>query len=184
MANTALAIGDSIVITYIINISEPLNDTLFANAYVKASSVETNPVQVTDSSVDGVNPDPNKDGNPKESSPTPIIFKEVASNISIPQGFSPNGDGTNDTFVIEGVRPDERVLLEVYNRWGSLVYAAEDYRNDWNGSSNVGLKLLEAGAGLPAGTYFYVVTLFKRISGEKVALPPTVEPIRYMTISR
>lgn len=184
MANTALAIGDSIVITYIINISEPLNDTLFAKAYVKASSVETSPVQVTDSSVDGINPDPNKDGNPKESSPTPIIFKEVASNISIPHGFSPNGDGTNDTFVIEGVRPDERVLLEVYNRWGSLVYAAEDYRNDWNGVSNTGIKLLEAGAGLPAGTYFYSVTLFKRISGEKVALPPTVEPIRYMTISR
>ena len=183
-ASTALAVGDSIVITYIINVSEPLNDTLYVNANVRAYSDETSSVLVTDASVNGTNPDTNKDGKPTESSPTPIIFKEYVSNISIPHGFSPNGDGVNETFVIEGVLPDERVHLEVYNRWGSLVYESKDYKNEWDGSSNVGVKLLEAGAGLPSGTYFYSVTLYKRTTGEKVNLPPTVEPIRYMTISR
>ncbi|MBB6002881.1 gliding motility-associated C-terminal domain-containing protein [Arcicella rosea] len=183
-ASTALAAGDSIVITYIVNVTKPLIDTLFTFAHAKAVSVESTPANVTDSSVNGNNPDPNRDGKPLESSPTPMAFPKKVSVISIPHGFSPNGDGVNDTFVIDGVNPDERASVEVYNRWGSLVYASTDYKNDWNGIPNTGTRLIEVGDGLPSGTYFYVVTVYKRASGEKVTLPANVEPVRYMTISR
>lgn len=183
-ASTALAAGDSIVITYIVNVTKPLIDTLFTFAHAKAVSVESTPANVTDSSVNGNNPDPNRDGKPSESSPTPMAFPKKVSVISIPHGFSPNGDGVNDTFVIDGVNPDERASVEVYNRWGSLVYASTDYKNDWNGMPNTGTRLIEVGDGLPSGTYFYVVTVYKRVSGDKVALPVNVEPVRYMTISR
>eukprot|EP00388_Colpodella_angusta_P001430 GDKJ01004577.1.p1 GENE.GDKJ01004577.1~~GDKJ01004577.1.p1 ORF type:complete len:2063 (+),score=134.68 GDKJ01004577.1:1736-7924(+) len=182
--NTALAVGDSIVITYVVNVTKPLIDTLFTFAHAKAVSVESTPVDVTDSSVNGANPDPNKDGKPLESSPTPMVFPKKVTVISIPHGFSPNGDGVNDTFVIDGVNADERANLEVYNRWGSLVYASTDYKNDWNGMPNTGLRIIEVGDGLPSGTYFYVVTVYKRVSGDKVVLPVNVEPVRYMTISR
>lgn len=181
---SALAAGDSIVIEYTVNVTNPLIDTLFTFAHAKATTQESIPVNVTDTSVNGSNPDPNNDGKPLELSPTPMIFPKKITKVSIPHGFSPNGDGVNDTFVIDGVNPDERANLEVYNRWGSLVYASLDYKNDWNGMPNTGARLIEVGEGLPSGTYFYVVTIYKRATGEKVEMPTTVEPIRYMTISR
>ncbi|MDR6560248.1 SdrD B-like domain-containing protein [Arcicella sp. BE140] len=186
-STTALLPGDSIVIQYTINITKNvLIDTLHTNAYAKAMT-EDNLTQVTDSSVNGENPDPNNDGNPLESSPTPIIIPNTTpptKPVSIPHGFSPNGDGVNDTFVIDGVNSDERAAVEVYNRWGSLVYVSEDYKNDWDARPNTGVSLIEKGMGLPSGTYFYKVTIYKRATGEKVALPAGVEPVRYMTISR
>ncbi|MEM9920037.1 MAG: gliding motility-associated C-terminal domain-containing protein [Bacteroidota bacterium] len=66
-------------------------------------------------------------------------------------GFSPNNDGTNDTFVIEGLQdyPDHRV--SVFNRWGNQVYTVNNYDNDngWDGTFN--------GINLPDGTYFYTI---------------------------
>ncbi len=62
--------------------------------------------------------------------------------------FSPNNDGRNDTFVIDGLElfPDNKVFI--YNRWGILIYTASPYRNEWDGRWN--------GEDLPDGTYFYV----------------------------
>lgn len=75
----------------------------------------------------------------------------------IPEGFSPNGDGINDRFVISHVPAHTTLALEVYNRWGQLVYRNDDYRNDWDGKTGV-----SPGAGkqlLAAGSYFYIVRL-------------------------
>lgn len=69
-------------------------------------------------------------------------------------GFSPNGDGVNDTFGVTYDGP-EPITLEVYNRWGSLVFGSENYQGDWDGSSNQGRFLGESR--LPAGTYYFVV---------------------------
>ena len=47
--------------------------------------------------------------------------------ISIPNAFSPDFDGTNDRFTILGGGPNDRIVsLQIYSRWGELVYEAED----------------------------------------------------------
>ena len=75
----------------------------------------------------------------------------------IPQLVTPNGDGHNDTWVIPGIDHYPNAVVELYNRWGNLVFKASPYNNDWNGVSK---GVLNAGKGeLPAGTYFYVIRL-------------------------
>ena len=69
--------------------------------------------------------------------------------LTIFTALSPNGDGLNETFYVAKIEefPDNR--LEVFNRWGNLVYAADGYRNDWDGSYY--------GSPLPDGAYFYIL---------------------------
>ena len=63
--------------------------------------------------------------------------------------FSPNGDGSNDSFKINGLENFPNHELFVYNRWGTQVYTAKNYMNDWEGKWE--------GNDLPDGTYFYVI---------------------------
>ncbi|HEY0977807.1 MAG TPA: HYR domain-containing protein [Flavobacteriales bacterium] len=76
--------------------------------------------------------------------------------VVIPFGFSPNGDGIADTWIIRGVDPEASVQVEVFNRWGDTVHADSDYRNDWDGTCTRGVGPTGA---LPDGTYFFVVTI-------------------------
>ncbi|PWK18768.1 putative repeat protein (TIGR01451 family)/gliding motility-associated-like protein [Arcicella aurantiaca] len=182
--STFLAVGDSIVVAYMVNIKRPVNDTIFTQGIAKAVSAVDGTKSTSDISVNGINPDLNGDGKPDEAAPTPIIFKGevILSELFIPEGFSPNGDGVNDKFVIQGVNKDtEKVELIIFNRWGGVVYASQDYKNDWAGASNQGVKVVGDGQGLPDGTYFYSVTRSNRATGEKIDVTPKV---RYMTISR
>ncbi|HEX2937061.1 MAG TPA: Ig-like domain-containing protein, partial [Bacteroidales bacterium] len=75
--------------------------------------------------------------------------------VKIPQGFSPNGDGLNEYFMIEGLDLYDKVSITVFNRWGNEVYRSDMYKNDWDGSSKNSFTL--GNSKLPAGTYFYVV---------------------------
>jgi len=84
-----------------------------------------------------------------------IINVTECGEIFIPNGFSPNGDGKNDTFIILGVE-QFKVDLSIYNRWGSRVYFQKDYKNDWDGFANQGNL---SGQRLPDGTYYYVIDL-------------------------
>ena len=65
-------------------------------------------------------------------------------------GFSPNGDGINDFFQIEGIENYPNHTLLIFNRWGNQIYFSESYQNDWRGTFN------DEGVDLPDGTYFYV----------------------------
>jgi gliding motility-associated-like protein len=76
--------------------------------------------------------------------------------VQVPNGFSPNGDGVNDYFVIPGIENYPGNELFVYNRWGSKVYSAKGYENSWDGKSNNNMAI---GEPLAVGTYFYVLTL-------------------------
>lgn len=72
--------------------------------------------------------------------------------IEIYDGFSPTGNGTNDTFKIKNLRelyPDFKV--EFFNRWGNLIYTANAANADWNGRLNGDGELS------PAGVYYFVV---------------------------
>ena len=83
-----------------------------------------------------------------------IYFNVLAcEDVFIPEGFSPNGDGVNDGFVIEGSENYDRVWLRIFNRWGNIVYESERYENDWSGIANRGNL---TGQPLPDGTYYYV----------------------------
>lgn len=78
--------------------------------------------------------------------------------VAIPNGFTPNGDGYNDTFVIENLLqyPDNTIVI--FNRWGDKVYEAAPYLNDWDGSS-AGAKMKITGEKVVDGTYYFVLDL-------------------------
>ncbi|MGY6561345.1 MAG: T9SS type B sorting domain-containing protein [Luteibaculaceae bacterium] len=72
--------------------------------------------------------------------------------VVAPNVISPNGDGVNDTWILEGDLSRIQKVL-VFNRWGKTVYEASGYSNDapWDGRHN--------GGNLPTGTYFYIIEL-------------------------
>lgn len=76
-----------------------------------------------------------------------IVF--IPCEITIPNVFTPNGDGTNDYFVIDNLLNYPYSKLEIYNRWGRKVYSNNNYQNDWDGT------------GLADGVYYYVLTLMR-----------------------
>jgi gliding motility-associated-like protein len=74
------------------------------------------------------------------------------NDLLIPQGFSPDGDGVNETFAITGIQEYPGNSVEVFDRWGKRVFHATDYTNDWDGRG-------DTGGILPNGTYFCLVQL-------------------------
>jgi gliding motility-associated-like protein len=91
-----------------------------------------------------------------QSSVARLLFTEPSqAKVFIPEGFSPDGDGVNDTFVIGGLDKN-LVSLRIFNRWGVVVYDSPEYKNDWNGTANQGLAI---GENLPDGTYFYSINM-------------------------
>jgi len=79
------------------------------------------------------------------------------TNVSFPQGFSPNGDGIRDTYIVTGLAQHGDNTFEVYNRWGNKVFSSQFYQNNWDGTSN-GQSVFSKNEQLPAGPYFYVLT--------------------------
>jgi len=81
----------------------------------------------------------------------------------IPEAFSPNGDGINDEFEIKGIAKYKTVEIEIFNRWGNVVYKSNNYGEGqgksgfWDGVAGQGVRI---GSGpVPSGTYFYVLKL-------------------------
>lgn len=72
--------------------------------------------------------------------------------------FSPNGDGVNDFFKIDCIENYPNNLLQVFNRWGNIVFESRSYKNDWDGTPN-GRAMVQKEKQLPVGTYFYLLDL-------------------------
>jgi gliding motility-associated-like protein len=80
------------------------------------------------------------------------VWQEVeitVQGIEHPTGFSPNGDGMNDLFIIPGAKTIENNQLIVFNKQGAVVYKTANYQNNWNGTK-------QNGEVLPEGFYYYV----------------------------
>jgi len=90
-----------------------------------------------------------------ESSERLAIRVEVAF-CGIPEGFSPNGDNINDRFVIPEIAINyPNYNIEIYNRWGNMVFKGNASTPDWDGISNQSGTI---GDGvLPVGVYFYIL---------------------------
>ena len=70
-----------------------------------------------------------------------------------PDAFSPNGDNSGDLYEYVALDRGTTITLEIFNRWGSLVYETTDVgRVQWDGKSKGASDLL------PVGTYFAVFT--------------------------
>ena len=72
----------------------------------------------------------------------------------IPNGFSPNGDGMNDRWVIPGIEAFPENQLYIYNRWGDLIFQAAPYLNEWEGQANKGIGGSDK---IGDGVFFYVL---------------------------
>ncbi|MBN2663399.1 MAG: gliding motility-associated C-terminal domain-containing protein [Bacteroidales bacterium] len=95
----------------------------------------------------------------------------VQAEVDIPDGFSPNQNGINDYFVIDGIDAYPLNIVKIFNRWGTLVFEMPNYDNNinvWDGKSNKGIKI--GGDYLPEGTYFYVVDLGNNLTPIKGTL--------------
>jgi len=53
--------------------------------------------------------------------------------IYSPNAFTPNGDGLNDRFVFKGIGDNEHALLQIYDRWGRMVFQTNDPEKGWDG---------------------------------------------------
>lgn len=71
----------------------------------------------------------------------------INDTLFVPNLITPNGDGFNDFFVIEG---KNNCSISIFNVWNEEIYNSSNYKNDWNGT-NKGGKLLDTGA------YYYVL---------------------------
>ncbi|MBK9177502.1 MAG: choice-of-anchor L domain-containing protein [Flavobacteriales bacterium] len=83
---------------------------------------------------------------------TRTLTLESPNDLLMPTGYTPNGDGYNDHFFIQGLDAYPTNLLVVLNRWGNVVFEQLNYKNDWAGDN-------AHGESLPNGTYFAMLNI-------------------------
>jgi gliding motility-associated-like protein len=86
-----------------------------------------------------------------------FVLADLDIIINVPEGISPNGDGKNDVLYIRFLEYFPENELQIFNRWGDMVYKASPYLNDWDGDSNSSMKL--GNKSVVAGTYYYILKL-------------------------
>lgn len=84
---------------------------------------------------------------------TDAVTVFVDNGLIIPSAFTPNGDGANDFWVIEGIEAYPNCLVQIFDRWGQGVFSTSGYseKKAWDGKKN--------GRLLNESTYFYVIEL-------------------------
>ena len=83
-----------------------------------------------------------------------LVDDPLVECIRIPNAFSPNGDGINDTWIIENLDIYDACHIQLFNRWGQEIRESRDLDFEWDGIYN--------GKKLPTGPYLYVVNIFER----------------------
>jgi gliding motility-associated-like protein len=80
------------------------------------------------------------------------VQKIPCNTIFVAGGMSPNGDGINDKWLIDGLQDYPMNTVQVFDKWGNLVYEHTMYDDSWDGKRS-------NGANIPDGTYYYLVKL-------------------------
>ncbi|OFX60306.1 MAG: hypothetical protein A2W84_16565, partial [Bacteroidetes bacterium GWC2_40_13] len=95
------------------------------------------------------------------------ILTDTVSIMVLPEfnpslGFTPNADGAFDTWVLPGIEGYAEVDVQIFNRWGGLVWehSGAYQGNEWDGTNTKGKSV-------PSGTYFYIIKYSDRDSGTK-----------------
>jgi len=158
-ANVTIALGASTVLTatgggtYLWTPSTGLSCTTCPNPIASPEVTSTYCVKVTDQygcndsacvTVDVYDPCPN----------SPLT-------LNLPNVFTPNGDEQNDIFFIKDLTKEcvEEYTIEIYNRWGQLMFEAKDAIAHWDGRTTSGLEA-------PDGTYFYIIK-YRKLRGKE-----------------
>lgn len=81
----------------------------------------------------------------------PVTVKILIKDIVAPNSFTPNNDGINDKWEIEGLSDDPKAQIIVYNRYGAAVFSSVGYTSSWDGTCK--------GKSLPPGVYYYSIRL-------------------------
>jgi len=105
-----------------------------------------------------------KDGNSQVTSLSNIAEVIPTMNFYIPDAFTPNGDGINDTFGIAG-EAIKTFHMSIYNRWGELLFESDDAAHQWDGNFR--------GKKAPQGVYVYQVKA-QATTGQNAARKGTV----------
>jgi len=103
----------------------------------------------------------NADGNAIDCESTSFsTVGETEDSISSLFGFSPDGDGINDFWAINGIENYPNNTVTIYNRWGDAIFKINGYDNASNVFTGEANQLTGLGAGqLPEGTYFFTITV-------------------------
>lgn len=84
---------------------------------------------------------------------TDLVTIFVGPPLDIYDTFTPNGDGANDVWEIGGITRFEQAQVNIYDRWGQLVFKSIGYTEPWDGTKNNNGKFM------PTGTYYYTIEL-------------------------
>ncbi len=122
--------------TYIWTASFALDDNTISNPTANPTATTTYTVTVTTS---------------QGCTSNDIIIITVVADITFANGISPNGDGANDEWIIDNIDLFPNSMVEVYNRWGELLFQSKGYTEHWKG--------IFKGQLLPVGTYYYIIKL-------------------------
>ena len=124
--------GASVVYTVTITVPQNYSGDLINTAVVTSDTLDPNPNCDECTDIDQQCTAPNPD----------------CTNGEIPKGISPNGDTLNDFFDLSHLPAISK--LEIFNRYGLLVYSQRNYKKEWNGKTDKGNEL-------PSGTYYYAI---------------------------
>ncbi|HRE73537.1 MAG TPA: gliding motility-associated C-terminal domain-containing protein [Flavobacteriales bacterium] len=155
VANTSTVIGGSPT-------TSAGNSVLWVPSYHLSDSLALNPVASPDSSTNYIVFV--TDANGCVNSDTMRV--QVFPFISFPNGFSPNGDGMNEVWQIDFIRLFPEAQVEIYNRWGQLLFLSIGYNTPWDGTFN--------NQPVPVGTYYYIINLNHPLYPDAFTGPLTV----------
>jgi len=81
----------------------------------------------------------------------PGVLTITSTAVVVVNTFTPNGDGTNDTWAIKHIESYPNCIVNVFNRLGAKIFSSVGYGEQWDGKSR--------GGPVPVGTYYYTINL-------------------------
>ncbi|MEN0053959.1 MAG: PKD-like domain-containing protein, partial [Mucilaginibacter sp.] len=92
------------------------------------------------------------------------VFIKVSPELTVPNTFTPNGDGINDFWEIKGLIAYQEAVIDIFNRYGTKLYHSIGYNIPWDGTYN--------GQALSPGTYYYIINT--KVNNQVLSGPVTI----------